>query len=1202
IKISNLNYGFVGLGEWLGSETKGIIGIVDSNFNLLSKNTKSGYGNCWYKRIVLDSSGGIIVAARTNTIGTGFDGLLIEKYDFNLKLTWQNYINLDFRELDTYAIENFEHPLALVLKSNGTIIIFEAANWTESDHSSIAQLTISNKGDLISKKLYNTRYFSETPYDVAELNNGSYAVAGAVNDYASNNLYSGKSFIMLVDSSGRNTVHYFGKEDSISKLLSVKPINSGVISLGFSDTDSLSNGLDNLIVITDSLGNIYPNRLKIGVREDINKNCKLDPEDSLSKQYLIFVTGPMVEIKFSSNREASQFDLPNGKFTVNIRRIDFNSQWTPCDSTLTVDLSPANRAEELNFLVSPSNELCNNIQIGISQPDLIKCTASDFIISIENKNIRASNPFYLDIKTEDGLEFVSSSTKYERIKDKQSFFIDSIRGGKFNNIMVTCNTSCNVQLGASHLFQMEIIDTNSCIQTNVAEYRIDAYCDGSYVVFQIYNHLNESTDHKVYYKVYYNQFLFYSSISDNVTMSVKPNGRITEIKYPANGGTWRLELLPDSALSDKILASASLEACGTTNLNAHHIGFRNNINSYDGPNRKRLILTNSTSKSNAISNSFEGSGYYHLVDKLEEHECNIRFKNSLIRDCKVITIDLIFSKNYDLSTFRPVQFCCDYKVALSEANTITIQFIRSTQTAIPDSSDEFNFKYFITPFSTTWPDDRQDSYFTIIGSYYLDDSGPFDLRGTYYNYSVKVDQSMDSSKLYKENFYELFSNGYNRARSFYIINENVYTICQSTDFNESGQVDLLLYTSTLDLKLKNIKPIQQSDVSGTYYDSKFTMSKELVCIFLNNKDIIVTKYTLDGDIVWSKSFMPGLNQEKVINAKLDIDEIGNIYVAGNLTGSKQAIFITSIDSSGNLIFTKNFKNKEYVSRIIYTNSNALIIVSQNYNSFPIFNQPYTYIYNLNSGDWSGFLLNALGNSNDINDLIPVENNYYIQINEIESPLKPNGSRVTPSIAKYDGYGHLIYSRIVKIDSLMYSSFSSGVYNPADNHYYFVGYNKKPNLTEKNDVLVCCTDQEGSVLWWKSYGNINDESGLNIRISGDKLILIAESIEGEPAYRYQPIIIFCDINGNPVNIVDRKDKKELMSVDLMPNPSKNVLHIIVDEKINLESIWWIVNDAGQVIKSGKLTRSIMDIDINDLANGTYYFIFPLYNRTSIFIKT
>ncbi|MEO6189588.1 MAG: hypothetical protein ABIO44_03605 [Saprospiraceae bacterium] len=1201
IKISNSNFGFVGLGDWLGSETSGIVGIVDSNLNVLNKITKVGYSNCWYKRIVLDSTGNIIVIARTNTIGSGFDGLLIENYDINLKLVWQNYLNLDFRELDTYSMERFEHPLALISRSDGSIIIFEAANWVDSDHSSIAQLTIANTGKLTSKKLFNTKYFYETPYDATLLKNGQYAVVGAVNDDSKNSIPTGKSFLILLDSSGKNSVHYFGQEDSISKLLSVRSLDNGVIGFGFSNTDSLPNGLDNLIVITDNLGNIYPNKLKIGISYDQNSNCQLDPEDSLSKEYVIFVTGPLDVTQLSSNRESNQFDLPDGNYTVKIRRIDFNSQWKTCDSIINVNLSSANRTDELNFLVRPINELCNNTLIGISQPDLIKCTPSDYVISIANKNIGTSKPFYIDIKTESDLEFIHSSTRFEKVNEKYRCFIDSIKGGKFKNIIVSYNTSCNVQLGSAHLFQLDIIDTNSCFKTIVPEYRVDALCDGSDVVFQIYNQFKEDRGHQLFYRVYYNQFLFYSSILENSTLNIKPNNQIIEKRFPANGGTWRLELILDSSNPDEVLASGAIESCGMTNFKAHHIGFQNNRNSYDGPTQKSLVLTNSTSKSNSITNSFEGSGYYHLVDKLEKHEYNIRFKSPKIRNSQIIALDIIFSQNYDLNTFVPIQYCCDYSVELSGTNSIIIRFFRGSLNSIPDTSDEFNFKYSISPLYSTLPDDNSNSYFKVIGSYYLDENGPYNLHTSYYNYSVKVNQQIDSNKLYEGNIYELFSNGFNRARSCHSLNEKIYTLCESNSYSDSDQDDLLLNTTTSDLKFKGIRSIQKLDIDSNFYGSKISMSKDLVCLFIKNKEVVLTKYNLEGEIIWSKSYIPGLNNEKALNARLDVDNAGNIYISGNLAVSKRLIFIMAIDSFGNLMFKKSFGNSEYVRSMIFTQSNKLILCTYNFNSFPIYNEPYTYIYDLNKGTWSRFRLNALGNSNEIFDLIEVENNNYLQINEIYIPFVANGSRITPAIAKYDGNGQLIYSRIVKIDSLVNSSFSSGAYNPKDGHYYFVGYLKTPDKNEQQDVLICCTDQEGNVLWWRSYGNLNDESGSFLLIIDEKLIIIAESIEDEPAYRYQPIIIYCDINGNPVSTKNIKDKDHELKVDLMPNPARNVLRAIIDENIKIGSKWCIVNNIGHIVKSGKILTSTMEINISDLFIGSYYLVIPQYNQASIFIK-
>lgn len=76
---------------------------------------------------------------------------------------------------------------------------------------------------------------------------------------------------------------------------------------------------------------------------------------------------------------------------------------------------------------------------------------------------------------------------------------------------------------------------------------------------------------------------------------------------------------------------------------------------------------------------------------------------------------------------------------------------------------------------------------------------------------------------------------------------------------------------------------------------------------VSKKDIYFAKYSTDGELIWKKEFNLPSNDDDIAN-DFAFDSRNNIYLVGTQTQPKSGsdIFVAKLDSTGNLIWTRNF--------------------------------------------------------------------------------------------------------------------------------------------------------------------------------------------------------------------------------------------------------------------------------------------------------
>jgi hypothetical protein len=74
----------------------------------------------------------------------------------------------------------------------------------------------------------------------------------------------------------------------------------------------------------------------------------------------------------------------------------------------------------------------------------------------------------------------------------------------------------------------------------------------------------------------------------------------------------------------------------------------------------------------------------------------------------------------------------------------------------------------------------------------------------------------------------------------------------------------------------------------------------------------------------------------------------------------------------------------------------------------------------------------------------------------------------------------------------------------------------------------------------------------------------------------------------INSLSTNEVKNLNSVYLYPNPTSNLLNIVVENKLDSPEAYAIINSLGQIIKSKKIeSEQDLSVNVSNLTQGIYF---------------
>lgn len=280
-------------------------------------------------------------------------------------------------------------------------------------------------------------------------------------------------------------------------------------------------------------------------------------------------------------------------------------------------------------------------------------------------------------------------------------------------------------------------------------------------------------------------------------------------------------------------------------------------------------------------------------------------------------------------------------------------------------------------------------------------------------------------------------------------------------------------------------------------------------------DIFLAKYDSSGNVIWAKSF-GGTDEDE--DFAVTTDGNSNVYLTGyfkspsivvgndTLILSNGSVFVAKFDSSGNEIWVKQLVAND--TRSIATDVSGNIYIAGTFGNagatigtvnLTSSGQGDVFFAKLNSMGNIIWAKSAGGSSYDYATKIVVDNNNNIIIGGyFQSPTITFGTsiltNVNPSTVA-GGQGNIFLVKYDTLGSLFWAKSAGGMYwdglnsmaTDAMNNIYLTGYYNAPSvtfstitLTSPNlNLFVAAYDSIGNVIWAKSQGGTDIESGLGI---------------------------------------------------------------------------------------------------------------------------
>ncbi|MCD4746221.1 MAG: hypothetical protein K8R58_07970, partial [Bacteroidales bacterium] len=276
---------------------------------------------------------------------------------------------------------------------------------------------------------------------------------------------------------------------------------------------------------------------------------------------------------------------------------------------------------------------------------------------------------------------------------------------------------------------------------------------------------------------------------------------------------------------------------------------------------------------------------------------------------------------------------------------------------------------------------------------------------------------------------------------------------------------------------------------------------------MGENDIILTKLNSEGDIQWSKLYGNAGN-----DTGHDIKKInnGDFIICGATTSSGAGgddIYILRVDNNGNLLWSKTYGGSDWEQprgRAVETANGDFIIISTTL-SFGAGAKDIHFLRISSSGDMLLTKTYGGGNNDWVHDFIPMDNGDIIIGGRINHTS--NGS--FGGLLRIDETGNVLWAK-----SYNTSGFCKFYRLKESDNGNIIAVGRIDSYGAGNaDLYVITTDQNGELLWAKTYGGNSYEFANGVDITSNQKIIFSGYTESFGFGGRDIFLIKIDNNGN-----------------------------------------------------------------------------------------
>jgi hypothetical protein len=428
-------------------------------------------------KIIATPDGNFLILGRANTIGVGFQGVFMWKVNPNGGTIWRNTYDTDWSEYFPSACGYNYLPFGARLLPDGRIWVAHPFGHA----SGIGVFKFSAHGHLQEQKKYGSANLWEQPGGLIALSNGDLLVTGEQRFGWGN---ASRGLAARISPEGIELWRRaYGHSSHSGKIHgAVQLADSTFFMVGSIRSPDGNGGFDGWALRAEQDGSAYPYKIEGRAVFDLNNNCQADPGEPPAKGWFVQTIHPDFPM-FVTDADG-RFSLPTEQMVNQFVLLPSVGNWTLCNPDLTLFVHEENPTSSFTFLIQSADGGCADTELGITQPDLMRCEQSNFAVTVQNRGLGESGHLLLTLTLDPALSIVSASEPYLANSRTVEFAIPPMNGLEQKNIQVKVLTACDVQLGATHGVVARLAPLECELPWAGARFAVEGECDAAQFVFR----------------------------------------------------------------------------------------------------------------------------------------------------------------------------------------------------------------------------------------------------------------------------------------------------------------------------------------------------------------------------------------------------------------------------------------------------------------------------------------------------------------------------------------------------------------------------------------------------------------------------------------------------------------------------------------------------------------------------------------------
>lgn len=1146
----------------------------------------------YVKRIFSMPDGNYLLAGRANSTGSSFRGFFLRKVEPKGGQLWEVAEPTPFRE-DFLANENNSplYPMGVSIDTDNSIWITDP--YGDRD---IGLWHFSDTGELLENTTFVNDEYKEYPLSLNLLSSGEKLIVG----YAESNIGTTPHVGFALRLSAENEEvwrKYYKVEEEYARLLSATTLPNGQFFVCGMSNLFFENIPQSWLLRIEENGNALPWQISGNVAFDLDNNCLLDEDDIPAKGWFLTAdNGKTTEILRTDSLGNFQMNTKDATTVFTLSPISPKEAWTVCENEKVVVSDHEHPEENIQFIVQQADFNCPIVEVSLTQPDMVRCEESHFFATVKNKAFSVSEMMVLEIELDDDLTLQTVSLPYTLTNQTAKIEIEPLPRLSEQTLEIETLLNCEANLGDAHLVKAHIYPLSCESDETQAVFEVVGECRGEEVVFELQNIGGGGAEVLTNYNVLADGFL----AAKEVSVNLPEGGEKTEITFPADGRTWRVELQGLGESSVRETLTASIEGCGKAKNGLHTTGVKDAFFMDNHFHEKSYILpTNTTGVPHKISPFIRGYGRYNLIHELKPLEFTARVYNSSKITAQQVSFVLHITPSFDLTTFEILASSSPTSFRLLGGDSLEI-VMKNAQLEWKETAQ---CRFRIHPRLDIPPDFGYSSFLSIEGRAFLDEQEPILLPLGYLNYSQEFPTEVDEFNLYPPQI-QLYGGRYLDFAS--VVEEaedgSIFLGGETLSYSDQTYYSGLLvktnpFGKAIWMKVVNldggtaivrgIAPLADGGcmVIGSSRLPSATTN------YLRDYTPFIARISEDGEMLWYKKIRPLGESNGAFSSGLLQTSDNNFLMFGEseiLGGSSaNSEFYVKFDEFGEIIWRTTSPGYNF----------------RPYKGIELEDGSFVFIGAVKNDNFSqSFNLRKIG-ANGVkiwHTLHTSEQSFYIGgvVVTADGGLLVGGSSYVsedvsyrPTFRKFNSMGDFEWEKQTLVGNFKYARVYDMI-TDAENGFLAGGEIFADTTDHFNDMLLMKIDQDANTIWVKNYGAKNTEWVEDMKLTRhNRIVTVGYNQSRPPADNLQAVMVITDLEGELLVNIEEHSTKTSSKTLLFPNPTQLSTNVILSPK-PLQSVHWTLYDvSGKVVNNGLTESGLFEIGVEDFQKGVYFLVFP-----------